>query len=125
MSTPTRKKPLQHPLAPAISKAEKRVRVRQQPPTLLTRTLISYQERMKAHSATLPTCCTLLELVQYMNNFTASDVETVAVVTSLVNSGRVRLRGTFAGATISFSPQRVRRHRHSAADPKRAKHNDE
>lgn len=47
---------------------------------------------------------TLLELVSILNYFTDSDHEVVALVTYLVNSGRVRLCGTFAGATLSPSP---------------------
>lgn len=47
---------------------------------------------------------TLLELVSTLNFFTDSDHEVVALVTYLVNSGRVRLCGNFAGATIGLSP---------------------
>ena len=46
---------------------------------------------------------TLLELVSTLNSFIDSDDEVVALVTSLVNSGRVRLCGNFAGATIEFA----------------------
>jgi hypothetical protein len=51
-----------------------------------------------------------------VNGYTTSDVETVAVVTYLINSGRVRLRGTFAGAKISFPRARVRRKQHRMPD---------
>jgi hypothetical protein len=44
--------------------------------------------------------CTLLELVKRVNAVTNDDTEAVAAVVHLVNSGRVRLRGTFAGAKI-------------------------
>ena len=74
---------------------------------------------MEEHSKTLPTSCTLLELVLSVNNYTTSDVETVAVVTYLINSGRVRLCGTFAGAKISFPPTRTRCNRRRAPNPKR------
>ena len=47
---------------------------------------------------------TLLELVSTLNSFIDSDHEVVALVTYLVNSGQVRLCGTFAGATIELSP---------------------
>jgi hypothetical protein len=47
---------------------------------------------------------TLLELVNTLSSFIDNDQEVVALVTYLVNSGRVRLRGTFAGATIALSP---------------------
>jgi len=60
--------------------------------------------------------CTLLELLQGVNNYTTSDAETVAVVLHLINNGRVRLRGTFAGAKISSLPTCVRRNRHRASD---------
>ncbi len=46
---------------------------------------------------------TLLELLQGVNQVTDNDEEVVAAVTALVNSGQVRLRGTFAGAKISVS----------------------
>jgi hypothetical protein len=45
--------------------------------------------------------CTLLELVQSVNEITSNDEEVVATVTYLVNSGRVRLCGNFAGAKIA------------------------
>jgi len=47
---------------------------------------------------------TLLDLVHTFSSFTDNDREVVAIVTYLVNSGRVRLCGTFAGATIELSP---------------------
>lgn len=47
--------------------------------------------------------CTLLELVQTLNAITDNDQEAVAIVASLVNSGRVRLCGNFAGARIDLS----------------------
>jgi len=46
--------------------------------------------------------CTLLELVTRVNEVTNDDTEAVAAVVHLVNSGRVRLRGTFAGARIKL-----------------------
>jgi hypothetical protein len=48
--------------------------------------------------------CTLLELVQSINEITSNDEEVVATVTYLVNSGRVRLCGNFAGAKITVRP---------------------
>lgn len=50
--------------------------------------------------------CTLLELIQSVGSFTENDREVAAVVTHLVNSGQVRLRGNFAGAKIKMSPPR-------------------
>ena len=47
---------------------------------------------------------TLLDLVHTCSSFIDDDREVVALVTALVNSGRVRLCGTFAGATIDLSP---------------------
>ena len=49
---------------------------------------------------TAPQECTLLDLVQSVVSFAESDEEVVATVVHLVNSGRVRLCGTFAGAKI-------------------------
>ena len=46
---------------------------------------------------------TLLDLVQSVNRFARNDDEVVATVTYLINSGRVRLCGSFAGAKISFA----------------------
>ena len=57
--------------------------------------------------------CTLLELVKRVNEVTDDDDEVVAAVVNMVNSGRVRLRGNFAGAKIklpaslSLFPQRL------------------
>ena len=50
---------------------------------------------------TLRRQCTLLDLVQVVNEFARNDDEVVATVTYLINSGRVRLCGTFAGAKIA------------------------
>lgn len=46
--------------------------------------------------------CTLLDLIQTIGKVTDNDQEVVATVVSLVNSGRVRLCGNFAGAKITF-----------------------
>jgi len=46
--------------------------------------------------------CTLLGLVQAVSKLTEDDREVVAMVVSLVNSGQVRLCGTFAGAKIKL-----------------------
>ncbi len=48
--------------------------------------------------------CTLLELVQLVSESARNDDEVVATVTYLINSGRVRLCGTFAGAKIALRP---------------------
>ena len=50
--------------------------------------------------------CTLLELVQTLNEVTDNDREVVAAAVSLVNSGRVRLCGNFANAKIVLSMTR-------------------
>jgi hypothetical protein len=47
--------------------------------------------------------CPLLNLVQALNELTDTDQEVVTLAASLVNSGRVRLCGTFAGAKIKLS----------------------
>ena len=46
---------------------------------------------------------TLLELVQTVNQFANNDSETVAIIAHMINSGRVQLCGTFAGAKISYA----------------------
>lgn len=48
--------------------------------------------------------CTLLELVQSVNESTTNDDEVVATVAYLINSGRVRLCGNFAGAKVAVRP---------------------
>ena len=48
--------------------------------------------------------CTLLELIQVVSEAARNDDEVVATVTYLVNSGRVRLCGTFAGAKVALRP---------------------
>lgn len=50
-----------------------------------------------------PSKCTLLELVQAASHFAKSDDEVVATITYLINRGKVRLCGTFAGAKINLS----------------------
>ena len=46
---------------------------------------------------------TFLDLVHALTSFIDNDWEVVALATFLVNSGRVRLCGNFAGATIELS----------------------
>ena len=48
--------------------------------------------------------CTLLELIQLVSESARNDDEVVATVAYLINSGRVRLCGTFAGAKIALRP---------------------
>jgi len=43
---------------------------------------------------------TLLELVWAVQDQTRSDAETVAIITGLVNTGQVVLRGIFAGRRV-------------------------
>jgi len=47
---------------------------------------------------------TMLDLVVAVSEFAHSDAEVVATVTYLVNSGRVRLCGNFAGRRIDIGP---------------------
>ena len=47
--------------------------------------------------------CTLMDLLQGVNRVTDDDHEVAAAVTVLINSGKVRLRGNFAGAKVSAS----------------------
>lgn len=51
---------------------------------------------------TQPIECTLLELLEMLNDLTDDDHEVAAVVASLVNTGRVHLTGNFAGAQIEL-----------------------
>ena len=53
---------------------------------------------------------TLLDLVQAINELCTSETETVATIAYLVNSGKVRLGGNFAGATIDLAPPRRTSH---------------
>ena len=46
---------------------------------------------------------TLLELVQTVAQFAKDDMETGRVVAHMINSGRVQLGGTIAGAKISYA----------------------
>jgi len=48
--------------------------------------------------------CTLLDLIQTVSASARNDDEVVATVAYLINSGRVRLCGTFAGAKIAMRP---------------------
>jgi len=118
MCASTLKKRPQPLPAPGISKAKDLMSTRQPQRPITDSNLAPVRKWMEAHSETLPTSCTLLELVLSVNNYTTSDVETVAVVTYLINSGRVRLCGTFAGAKISFPSTRTRNNRRRAPDHK-------
>ena len=46
---------------------------------------------------------TMLDVVQAVSEYAASDAEVVATVAYLINSGRVLLCGTFAGVRIDLS----------------------
>ena len=46
---------------------------------------------------------TMLDVVQAVSEYAASDAEVVATVAYLINSGRVLLCGTFAGARIDLT----------------------
>jgi hypothetical protein len=50
---------------------------------------------------------TLLDLIQSIISEAKNDEEVVATVVYLINSGRVRLCGNFAGAKVIF-PRKVR-----------------
>ena len=54
---------------------------------------------------TTPSQATLLDVVRAVSEYTTSDDEVVATVAFLINSGKVRLCGTFAGAKIDLSVQ--------------------
>jgi len=49
-----------------------------------------------------PIRSTLLDVVQTVNAYATSDDEVVATVAYLINSGKVLLCGTFAGARIDL-----------------------
>lgn len=53
-----------------------------------------------------PVECTLLDLLESVNQYAEDDQEATAVVADLINSGTVRLSGKLAGATIDLSPAR-------------------
>jgi hypothetical protein len=46
---------------------------------------------------------TLLDLVQAVSEYAHTDAEIVATVAALINSGKVRLCGNFAGARIDLN----------------------
>ena len=53
---------------------------------------------------TKPIEFTLFDLIQQVGKWTDDDKEVALNVAGLVNSGRVRLRGKFAGARIALPP---------------------
>jgi hypothetical protein len=53
---------------------------------------------------TTPVTTTLLDLISALQDCTPNDVEVVATIVFLINSGRVRLCGIFAGARIDVAP---------------------
>ena len=50
----------------------------------------------------IPKECTLLDLLWSVNEVTEDEREAVATVVYLINTGRVRLCGNFAGAKITL-----------------------
>lgn len=48
--------------------------------------------------------CSLLDLIDVIGSVTETDAEVVAAVVYLVNSGKVRLCGSFAGARFTLPP---------------------
>jgi hypothetical protein len=58
---------------------------------------------MEDTTMAIPSQSTLLDLVQAINTYATSDAEVVATVAYLINSGRVLLCGTFAGARIDLT----------------------
>lgn len=55
----------------------------------------------------MPIRVTLLELVNAVTSFARSDDEIVATIVHLVNSGQVRLCGTFRGARFRLEGGRA------------------
>jgi hypothetical protein len=72
---------------------------------MTARRLLSDEEAGEYAMKSLPPSSTLLDLVQTVMTETENDTEVVATVVYLINSGKVRLCGTFAGAKITFTPQ--------------------
>jgi len=56
-----------------------------------------------------PRRSTLLDLIQAVSKYATSDTEIVATVAYLINTGRVRLCGTFAGARIHLATRLTKR----------------
>jgi len=56
--------------------------------------------RQEAEMETPQSQLTLLDLIEAVAEVTDSEAEQVSVVAHLVNSGRVRLSGTFRGAQL-------------------------
>jgi hypothetical protein len=50
---------------------------------------------------------TLLDLIDTVNAHCRTEAELIATVVHLVNSGRVRLCGTFKGARFDLGPKRA------------------
>src|SRR5205814_1598516 len=61
------------------------------------------KDRKEDATMATPSKATLRDLVQVVSDYTTSDAEIVATVAYLINSDRVQLCGTFAGARIDLS----------------------
>jgi hypothetical protein len=57
---------------------------------------------VKQEVRTMVLRCTLLELVEAVSDYAETDIETVATIVHLVNSGRVQLCGNFRGARFDL-----------------------
>jgi hypothetical protein len=57
---------------------------------------------MRREAKTMTIDTTMLDLVSCISEVTRDDREVVATVVALVNSGRVRLTGSFRGARIAL-----------------------
>jgi hypothetical protein len=64
--------------------------------SILARAMLEKGQELRTMSP--PTESTLLDLVQIVQRQARSEAEVVEVVTDLIKSGRVRLRGNFAGS---------------------------
>ena len=56
---------------------------------------------IEIQESTEPLSLTLLELVEAVNDVTSTDAEVVATVRHMLQTGRVRLSGSFRGVSIS------------------------
>ena len=75
-------------------------------PLGVARRLLYLQEqgiRQEGLTMTTPCTATLLDVVRAVSAHATSDAEIVATVAYLINSGKVRLCGTFAGARIDLA----------------------
>ena len=72
------------------------------------------QLRTNSHDMATSNNYTLLDLVQTGSRYAKTENEALATITYLINSGKVSLRGNFAGAKIDLSASSAKRVRRRA-----------